>query len=59
MAIGVVHVRSWQVVYKGVLPQYYLDQFDAVQRGEVWERYLCQEHQVGEAVLVAGPSSVH
>lgn len=53
MGIGLVHVRTWQVAYKGLVPQYYLDRLDPVRRGQVWERYLGEEHQVGEAVLVA------
>jgi hypothetical protein len=30
--IAVVHVRSWQDAYRGLLPQAYLDGFDSAQR---------------------------
>lgn len=53
MGIGLVHVRSWQPAYKGLLPQHYLARLDPVQRGQVWARHLSEGHQVGEAVLVA------
>ena len=53
MGIGLVHVRSWQAAYKGLVPQHYLDSLDPGQRGQVWARQLSEGHQVGKAVLVA------
>jgi GNAT superfamily N-acetyltransferase len=38
--IAVVHVRSWQGAYRGLLPQAYLDGLDADQRVGRWERSL-------------------
>jgi ribosomal protein S18 acetylase RimI-like enzyme len=53
LGIALVHVRSWQAAYKGLLPQPFLDGLDPVQRGQVWGRYLSQGRRAGEAVLVA------
>ena len=39
-AIGVVHVRSWQVTYAGLVPQSYLDAMDPVARGQRWAEIL-------------------
>jgi GNAT superfamily N-acetyltransferase len=51
--IAVVHVRSWQGAYRGLLPQAYLDGLDVAQRVGRWERSLA-ERSVGRAgVLVA------
>jgi GNAT superfamily N-acetyltransferase len=51
--IAVVHVRSWQAAYRGLLPQAYLDGLDPAQRVGRWERTLA-EGMVGRAgVLVA------
>jgi hypothetical protein len=38
--IAVVHVRSWQAAYQGLLPQAYLDGLDPGQRIGQWERAL-------------------
>jgi GNAT superfamily N-acetyltransferase len=38
--IAVVHVRSWQGAYRGLLPQAYLDGLDPAQRVSRWERSL-------------------
>jgi GNAT superfamily N-acetyltransferase len=51
--IGLVHVRSWQAAYKGLVPQPFLDGLDPLQRGQVWGRYLSEGHNAHEAVLVA------
>jgi ribosomal protein S18 acetylase RimI-like enzyme len=40
--IAVVHVRSWQSAYRGLLPQAYLDELDPAQRVGRWERYLTE-----------------
>lgn len=42
MGIGSVHVRSWQVAYRGHFPQAYLDGLDAAQRGESWRGFFEQ-----------------
>ncbi len=38
--IGVMHVRSWQAAYLGLLPQQYLDRLDPADRAERWRRAL-------------------
>jgi GNAT superfamily N-acetyltransferase len=51
--IGLVHVRSWQATYRGLLPQPFLDGLDAAKRGEYWKQYLSEAARPGETVLVA------
>lgn len=38
--IAVVHVRSWQEAYRGLLPQEYLDRLDPAQRVSAWKRAI-------------------
>src|ERR1700744_4805366 len=40
--IAVVHVRSWQGAYRGLLPQAYLDGLDPAQRIGRWEGSLAE-----------------
>jgi GNAT superfamily N-acetyltransferase len=40
--IAVVHVRSWQGAYHGLLPQAYLDRLDPAERVGRWERSLAE-----------------
>ncbi len=47
--IAVVHVRSWQGAYRGLLPQAYLDGLDPAQRVGRWERVLAEAQAQGEA----------
>ncbi len=35
-----VHVRTWQAVYRGVVPQEYVDALDPVQRRLGWEQWI-------------------
>ena len=56
--IGLVHVRTWQATYRGLLPQPFLDGLDAAQRGEYWEQYLSEDAGPGETVLVAEEDGV-
>jgi GNAT superfamily N-acetyltransferase len=51
--IAVVHVRSWQSAYRGLLPQAYLDGLDPAQRVGRWERYLTEVDGTTGGVLVA------
>lgn len=39
-AIGDLHVRSWQVAYRGIVPQAILDGLSIAQRVEFWSRVL-------------------
>jgi ribosomal protein S18 acetylase RimI-like enzyme len=52
-SIGLVHVRTWQSAYRGLLPQPFLNGLDAHQRGDYWEHYLSEGIQPGEEVVVA------
>lgn len=54
--IAVVHVRSWQGAYRGLLPQAYLDGLDPAQRVGRWERTLAEANDGREGVLVANAS---
>ena len=51
--IAVVHVRSWQGAYRGLLPQAYLDGLDPAQRVGRWERSLAERSAGPAGVLVA------
>jgi GNAT superfamily N-acetyltransferase len=53
MGIGLVHVRSWQAAYRGLVPEEFLDGLDPVQRAGHWERQLSAEGEQPELVLVA------
>lgn len=43
-AIGVVHVRAWQVAYRGVMPDEYLDGLVAEERSSMWRERLSLTH---------------
>jgi GNAT superfamily N-acetyltransferase len=51
--IAVVHVRSWQAAYRGLLPQAYLDALDPAQRVSQWERIVPAAGRAGGGTLVA------
>jgi len=51
--IGLVHVRSWQGTYQGLMPQDYLDGLDPAQRTGMWERILAELEPARAGVLVA------
>src|SRR5690242_2177442 len=51
--IAVVHVRSWQGAYRGLMPQAYLDGLDPAQRLGRWERSLAEVDAGRSGVLVA------
>ena len=55
--IAVVHVRSWQGAYRGLLPQAYLDGLDPAERVGRWKRSLAEAANDGRnGVLVADAS---
>ena len=56
--IGLVHARTWQATYRGLLPQPFLDGLDAAKRGKYWEQYLSEDARPGETVLVAEEDGV-
>lgn len=51
-AIALVHVRSWQAAYRGLLPQEYLDSLDPAQRAERWRRHFDTGDWSRQSVLV-------
>lgn len=52
--IGLVHVRSWQEAYRGLVRQDYLDHLDPVARAARWRRHLQGTDWSRAGVLVAG-----
>lgn len=52
-AISVVHVRSWQAAYRGLIPQDYLDSLDLDQVSARRERSLAEQDWPRRGVLVA------
>lgn len=58
--IAVVHVRSWQGAYRGVVPDAYLDALSVERRTEVWSEILGQVHvpSTGAFVLEEGDDVV-
>ena len=51
--IAVIHVRSWQAAYQGLLPQAYLDGLDPGQRIGQWERSVSAAGRPDGGTLVA------
>jgi GNAT superfamily N-acetyltransferase len=51
--IAVVHVRSWQGAYRGLLPQEYLDGLDPADRTDRWRRALERDDWPAAGTLVA------
>jgi len=52
-AIAVVHARSWQGAYRGLLPQKYLDGLDPADRTERWRRALERDDWPAAGTIVA------
>jgi GNAT superfamily N-acetyltransferase len=52
-AVAVVHVRSWQAAYLGLMPQDFLDGLDPDQRAAVWRQRLAEPDWPRTGVLVA------
>jgi ribosomal protein S18 acetylase RimI-like enzyme len=53
--LAVIHVRSWQVAYRGLLPQEYLDRMDSSDRAERWRHALSSADWPKSGVLVVAP----
>jgi GNAT superfamily N-acetyltransferase len=51
-AIAVVHVRSWQAAYQGMVPQDYLDGLDPAQRETLWDTVLAESAWPSAGILV-------
>jgi len=41
-AIGAVHVRAWQIGYRGIMPDSYLDGLSARERARMWAEQLAK-----------------
>ena len=56
--IATIHVKSWQVVYKGLIPQSYLDNLSTSNREKSWQNILTnsQTHTIVQEIddLVVG-----
>jgi GNAT superfamily N-acetyltransferase len=52
-AIALVHVRSWQSAYRGLVPQEFLDTLSPAERRPVWEHLLAESSWPENGVLVA------
>ena len=50
--LAAIHVRSWQVAYRGQLPQEYLDRLDPADRVERWRSILLETDWSRGGVLV-------
>lgn len=50
--VALVHVRSWQGAYRGLMPQAYLDGLDLAQRAGWWKRSLAELDRTAGGVLV-------
>jgi GNAT superfamily N-acetyltransferase len=51
-ALGEVHVRAWQVAYRGMFPDDYLDGLDPAERAANWQQWLASPAN-GRLVAVA------
>jgi len=51
-ALAMVHVRTWQEVYRGQVPQDYLDGLDPVRRRHGWEHWLGDPPQPGGILVL-------
>ena len=41
--IAKIHVDSWQVAYRGLMPQSYIDQFTRERRERMWTRVMTEQ----------------
>jgi ribosomal protein S18 acetylase RimI-like enzyme len=50
-AVAIVHVRSWQAAYRGLLPDELLDGLSVARRAAMW-RSIVENDRPGDSVLV-------
>jgi GNAT superfamily N-acetyltransferase len=55
-SVALVHVRSWQAAYRGLIPQDYLDALDPAQRERQWREWLTGPHRTTETWVVEHPT---
>jgi ribosomal protein S18 acetylase RimI-like enzyme len=53
--LAVIHVRSWQAAYKGLLPQDFLDRLDVTDRVARWQHTLRATDWSRSGVMVIHP----
>jgi GNAT superfamily N-acetyltransferase len=60
LAIARVHVRTWQVAYRGHVPDEFLDGLSVDTRAEAWRRILAESDlpTMGAFVLVEGEAAI-
>lgn len=51
--VAAVHVRSWQVAYRGLMPQELLDGLSIEERAAGWRRFVAEPLPTGLGILVA------
>lgn len=51
--VALVHVRSWQAAYRGLLSQDFLDGLDVEKRSATWQQWLARVDWPGTGVFVA------
>jgi RimJ/RimL family protein N-acetyltransferase len=49
-----IHVRAWQVGYRGLMPQEALDQLSIERRAEQWREWLACDQQENRVAVVEG-----
>ncbi|MBV6625613.1 MAG: GNAT family N-acetyltransferase [Rivularia sp. (in: Bacteria)] len=56
--IATIHVKSWQVAYKGLIPQSYLNNLSISKREKSWQNILtnCETHTIVQVIdeLIVG-----
>ena len=57
-AIAGVHVRAWQVAYRGLMPDGVLDDLSVEEREEIWRRAMTGEERPAVYVAVEGSALV-
>jgi GNAT superfamily N-acetyltransferase len=55
-AVALVHVRSWQAAYRGLIPQDYLDALDPQLRREQWQGWLSAANRITETLVAEHPT---
>jgi len=55
--IATMHLRSWQVAYRGLIADAFLDGLDVAERRERWQRILAEAPARQQIVLVATAGS--
>lgn len=57
-AIAEIHVRSWQVAYRGLVPDDVLDGLSVAQREQFWREASAGGHGAGAVFVASGGSQI-